>query len=99
MKLTEEQIREALKQVIDPEVGLNIIDMGLVYKIDISEKAIDVYMTLTTQGCPMGEYILDNTKQAIQAMPDAPPEVHVGLVWDPAWTPEMMNQEALAQRR
>ena len=88
--LSEEQIRTALTKVIDPEIGFNIVDMGLVYKIDIHENSIIVTMTLTTPGCPMHNSITDWAEKEIKNL-DPLLDVKINLVWQPPWTPNMMN--------
>ncbi|MBI1931652.1 MAG: metal-sulfur cluster assembly factor [Ignavibacteriales bacterium] len=88
--LSEEQIRTALTKVIDPEIGFNIVDMGLVYKIDIHENNIIITMTLTTPGCPMHNSITDWAEKEIKNL-DPLLDVKINLVWQPPWTPNMMN--------
>lgn len=83
-----------LLNVIDPEIGLNIVDLGLVYEIQFNEdqNLITVIMTLTTQFCPMGESIVDATKQAMQeSFLDY--EIKVELIFEPAWSPDMISEE------
>lgn len=83
-----------LYNVLDPEIGLNIVDLGLVYQIDFNdeEKEIVVTMTLTTQFCPMGESIVDTTKQAMKhAFHEY--TIHVNLVFEPAWNVSMITEE------
>ena len=81
--------------VIDPELDLNIVDLGLVYRIDFKEgKDIVVTMTLTTQFCPMGESIVDATTQAMQqCFPED--NIQVNLIFDPPWEPGMISEEGL----
>jgi metal-sulfur cluster biosynthetic enzyme len=87
-------IRAILRQVIDPEVGVNIVDLGLVYRIEVGADEIHIEMTMTSPACPMGDMILDDIDAALDAA--IPPEVQLrlDLVWDPPWTPEMMTPEA-----
>lgn len=99
MKTTEEiknietQIWNILKFVIDPEVEVNIVDLGLIYKVVYDgESKVDVEMTLSTPACPIGDAIMLNVKEAINVqLPDL--EVVVDLVFDPPWTPEMVSEE------
>jgi metal-sulfur cluster biosynthetic enzyme len=82
-----------LQDVMDPEIGLNVVDLGLIYRVDFEEenKNISVSMTLTTQFCPMGESIVDAVSRAIQqAFTDYRVQVH--LVFDPQWTNEMISE-------
>lgn len=88
------QALTALRQVIDPEIGLNIVDLGLVYQIDFDEgnNLVFVTMTLTTQFCPMGESIRSNAVSALQsAFPDR--MIQLDLVFDPPWSAERISEE------
>ncbi len=90
---TAEEIRQALTWVIDPEIGLNIVDLGLVYNIEIEEKKAVITMTLTTQGCPMHDSMKVAVENVVKRLePDKEAEIRV--VWDPPWTPEMMTPGA-----
>lgn len=92
----KEKIFELLKEVIDPELNVNIVDLGLVYNVNFyPEESIDVNMTLTSQGCPMGEAITNGVGSVLK---ESYPEyvVRVNLIWDPRWTPEMISEEGLA---
>jgi len=91
--VTEEIVFEAIKQIIDPEVGINIVDMGLIYGIDINDDTVDVTMTLTSPGCPAGGQLVNGTQSVTQQL-DGVDEVNVNVVWTPRWTPEMMSEEA-----
>lgn len=93
---TEDRIREALKQVYDPELGLNIVDLGLVYEIQVDASGdVDIQYTLTTMGCPIGPMIEDQMR-AFLAPIEGLGEVRPELVFRPAWSPEMMSEEAKA---
>jgi len=86
----QDVVRAALRGVIDPEVGMNIVDLGLVYRID-TEPAIVVEMTMTSPTCPMGEMILDDVRARLAvAFPGTWP-ADVRLVWEPPWNPSMMS--------
>ncbi len=88
-------ILEALKKVIDPELGLNIVDLGLIYDVQVEGGAVEVTMTLTTPGCPLHMAIARGAETAVRNLPGvASATVHV--VWDPPWTPERMSPEARA---
>ncbi len=91
--LTEENVMNTLRSVIDPEIGLNIVDLGLVYDIIIEEAMITVTMTLTTPGCPMHSSITGWVENQVKSL-EPGYEVFVNLVWEPAWTPEKMSDEA-----
>ena len=85
-----ELIRAVLRRVIDPEVGVNIVDLGLVYRIDTTA-GIVIEITMTSPACPMGEMILDEVRHELaEALPDDPP-ADVRLVWEPPWNPSMMS--------
>jgi metal-sulfur cluster biosynthetic enzyme len=97
--MNEDMVFAALKNVYDPEIGLNIVDLGLVYNVDIADegRAVNVDMTLTTPACPAGPMILDNAKKEITALKDVYPElgdVTIKLVWTPFWNPSMMSEDA-----
>ncbi|MDH4216936.1 MAG: metal-sulfur cluster assembly factor [Gallionella sp.] len=91
---SEEEVRTALRGVIDPEVGLNIVDLGLIYGVEISDGKVHVDLTMTTPACPMGEMILDNARQALTALAPAGTEIELKLVWEPPWTPDRMSEHA-----
>lgn len=87
----DDAVREALRQVEDPEAGMNIVDLGLVYLVESAPGAVRVDMTMTTAACPMTEMIVDAARDAIAAIVPAETSVDVRLVWDPPWTPERMT--------
>ena len=88
--VTEEMVLAALREVIDPEIGCNIVDLGLIYDVAIAGDAVRVKMTLTTPGCPMAESISWGVKQALLNLPPVT-DAEVELVWNPPWNPEMMS--------
>ncbi|HEU4708021.1 MAG TPA: metal-sulfur cluster assembly factor [Methylophilaceae bacterium] len=91
----EIRVRETLSGIIDPEIGLNIVDIGLVYGIEADSRNIRVRMTMTSPACPMGEMLLDEVHAGLRhAYPDIEPDIE--LVWEPQWTPDMMSPEAKA---
>lgn len=90
-------ILTALKTVIDPELGINIVDLGLVYHAERSANGIAIALTMTTPACPLGEMMSEEIKLALRdRFPDAP-EVRVDIVWDPPWSPELMSEESRRQ--
>ena len=91
--VTEESVLESIKEIIDPEIGINIVDMGLIYGVDIDDTTVDITMTLTSAGCPAGGQIINGTQHVTQQM-DGVEEVNVSVVWTPRWTPEMMSEDA-----
>lgn len=90
---TEEKIYEALTNVIDPELGLPITDMGLVYDVRVDGKQAFIKVTLTTMGCPLAGAITEQAREAAEAL-DEIESANVELVWDPPWSVEMMSDEA-----
>jgi len=93
----EDAVLDALRQVDDPEAGMNIVDLGLVYTISITATAVRVEMTMTTEACPMAEMIAEQAKAAVASIVPPPVEVHVQLVFDPPWTPDRMTGIAREQ--
>ena len=93
MTVTKEQIVEQLKTIFDPEIPVNIWDMGLIYDINISDSGINIKMTFTSPTCPMMEELLNQVKQAVQSVSDKIP-VNVELVWEPAWDLSRMSDAA-----
>jgi FeS assembly SUF system protein len=88
------EIVSALKTVFDPEIPADIYELGLIYKVDISdERAVDVTMTLTTPNCPAAGELPTQVENAIASVPGVG-VVNVNLVWDPAWSPDRMSDEA-----
>jgi metal-sulfur cluster biosynthetic enzyme len=91
---SEDEVREALRSVDDPEVGMSIVDLGLVYGIDVTPERVHVEMTMTTQACPMSDLITDNARRAVVALVPDGVRVDIELVWEPFWTPDMMSESA-----
>ena len=91
---TEDEIRDALRSVVDPEVGLNVVDLGLVYGVVASSEHIGVRMTMTTPVCPLSETIVESARAAIRAAAPQVPDISIDLVWDPPWNPGMMSEFA-----
>lgn len=91
--VSEESVLEKIKEIIDPEIGINIVDMGLIYGVDINETTVDITMTLTSPGCPAGGQIINGTQHVTQQM-DGVEEVNVSVVWTPRWSMEMMSEDA-----
>jgi metal-sulfur cluster biosynthetic enzyme len=87
----DDAVREALRQVEDPEAGMNIVDLGLVYGVEVADGAVRVEMTMTTAACPMADMIVDQAGEAIRAVVPRGTPVDVRLVWDPPWTPDRMT--------
>ncbi len=90
---TEKALRDALTHVVDPELHMNIIDLGLVYETRVNGNVAEVDMTLTSPGCPYGPYLLHMVNRALLAV-DGVEDSRVEVVWDPPWSPEKMSEEA-----
>lgn len=91
---TTEDIREALKQVYDPELAVNVVDLGLVYGTDLDEEGnVRVTMTLTSPGCPIGPMVGEMVQDALAPL-EGINKVDVDIVWSPPWGPEMMSEDA-----
>jgi metal-sulfur cluster biosynthetic enzyme len=93
----EKQIREALRQVIDPETGVNVADLGLVYGVEILNGHVRIIMTLTSPACPLNAWISEKVNSVIKGSVPNVRSVEVVLVWDPPWSPDRMSQEARRQ--
>ena len=94
-----EQIRDSLKKCMDPEVPLSIVDMGLIYGIDITENNdVNIKMTMTTQGCPLHDTMVDDVTRYAKKVPGVN-NVQVDIVWDPPWTMDKMSDEAKAKMK
>ncbi len=94
--ISEEKIREELKSVYDPELNINVVDLGLIYNIEISEdNDVAITMTLTTPGCPLHDSIERGVRYSLQGLEEIR-NVDVNVVWEPAWTPDRMTPEGKA---
>ncbi|MEE9549858.1 MAG: iron-sulfur cluster assembly protein [Candidatus Binatia bacterium] len=90
---TKEQVYEALQACYDPEIPVNIVDLGLIYDVEVNEDKVAVKMTLTAPGCGMGPMIASDAQQKILGIPGIK-DATVDLVWDPPWDPSKMSEEA-----
>lgn len=93
LRVDVETLRLALKDVIDPELGFNIVDLGLVYAVEVSGTRATVTMTMTTPGCPAADYIENGVRRRADMVPGLR-STEVTIVWDPPWSPSMMSQDA-----
>ena len=91
---TREDVLAALREVVDPELGLNVVDLGLVYGVELADGDVRVAMTMTSQACPLGAYLTTEAEAAIRGRAPGARSVRVDLVWDPPWRPEMMSETA-----
>ena len=92
-KVSVEQVREALKDVFDPEIPVNVVDLGLIYEMDVSDSnEVFVKMTLTAPGCGMGPYIAQQAEWAVAEI-EGVEDVNVELTFDPPWSPDMLTED------
>lgn len=87
----DDAVREALRTVDDPEAGMNIVDLGLIYTVSVGADRIDVDMTMTTPACPVTETLVEQARSAIAAIAPPGAAVQINLVWEPIWNPSMMT--------
>jgi metal-sulfur cluster biosynthetic enzyme len=93
----ESRIRDALRLVLDPELGVNIVDLGLVYRIDVDGARVQIAMTMTSPACPLVDYLKELIASAVhQHVPDVT-DVEIVVEWDPPWDPGMMSDQARRQ--
>lgn len=96
MVFTENNIKQSLEQVIDPEMGINIVDLGLIYNIAIKNgNTVDIKMTLTSEACPLGTVLKNQAYSAIKELGVS--NVHIDLVFDPPWSPSMIPNDVKAR--
>jgi metal-sulfur cluster biosynthetic enzyme len=91
-QLTREQVIEALKDVYDPEIPVNVVDLGLVYNVEVEDGDVHVEMTLTAQGCGMGPYIAQQAEWRVAEL-EGVEDVQVDVVFDPPWSPERISED------
>lgn len=89
-----DQVRSALRKVVDPEIAMNIVDLGLIYRIAFDAQRVQVDMTMTSPACPMGEMLLDDVEAALKKTLPAGWDYEIQLVWEPPWSPAMMSEAA-----
>ena len=94
-ELTEEVVRQALRQVKDPGLDMNIIDLGLVYDVEVAGGDVRVNMTLTSPGCPAGPMITNDAYRVLRGL-EGVTDVDIEIVWEPYWTPERMDPKVRA---
>lgn len=90
---TEEQVYEALEEVIDPELGLDFVSLGLVYEVEVEGEEVHVTFTLTTPACPIGPQVSEQMKEFVGELAGVE-KVHPKMVFEPRWSPEMMSEDA-----
>ena len=94
--VTQEEVRAALKSVYDPEIPINVVDLGLIYDIQVNSGNVFVQMTLTAPGCGMGPFIAQQAEWAIADI-DGVEDVQIELTFDPPWSPDLISEDAKAQ--
>ena len=94
---TEQDIRALLTEIIDPETGISILDMGLIYEIQITPEQIHIRMTTTSPACPVGAMLTDEIRTALSGNDTAARQVSIALTYDPPWEPSMMSEAARRQ--
>ena len=92
-EVTAARLMDELSDVVDPDLGIGIIDLGLVYDIRVHNRRVEVDMTFTSMGCPAGAYLYDEVKRRLGDV-DGVDEVELNIVWDPPWSPDRVNPEA-----
>jgi metal-sulfur cluster biosynthetic enzyme len=90
---TREEVYEALRQVEDPELGMDIVELGLLYDVEVSARTVKVTHSLTSMGCPAGPMIQEDINRVAREVPGVE-DVDIELTWDPPWTPERMSDDA-----
>ena len=91
-----EPIEQALRRVVDPEVAMTIVDVGLVYSVGVSDQTVSVTMTMTSPACPVADVIVDDVESELDRVVPQDLKIHVELVWEPAWMAERMSARAKA---
>ena len=88
-----DEVQEALANVIDPELGLDFMELGLVYEVEVDGGKVDITFTLTSPGCPIGPQVTEQMKEFVTEL-DGVEEVHPHMTFNPPWTPDMMSEDA-----
>ncbi|PKO93273.1 MAG: hydroxylase [Betaproteobacteria bacterium HGW-Betaproteobacteria-10] len=91
---TPAQIRNALRVVVDPEVGVNIVELGLVYEVEVTPAEVKVLLTMTSPACPLSDLVIADAENALQEVLDPAIQVTIELIWSPPWEPAMMSDKA-----
>lgn len=91
--VTKDDVMNVLKQCYDPEIPVNVVDLGLIYGVDVEGDTVNIEMTLTARGCPMHSLIARDVKQKVETLADVK-QANVRVVWDPPWTPDRLSEEA-----
>jgi metal-sulfur cluster biosynthetic enzyme len=94
MTVSREEVTHALRDVFDPELGMSVVDLGLIYDLKIDAGRVRITMTLTTQGCPLHDSMIEWVRQAVGKIPGVE-DVEVAIIFDPPWTPDRIRQDAI----
>lgn len=94
MTCDTDTLTDALRDVLDPEVGMNIVDLGLVYGLECDERGVRVDLTMTSRACPLGESIVEEARAVLAECVEDGTPIDVNLVWDPPWSPARMSDDA-----
>ena len=94
MTISRDQVTQALREVFDPELGMSVVDLGLIYDVQVDGGRVRITMTLTTQGCPLHDSMTEWVRQAVGRVPGVQ-DVDVTITFEPAWTPERIGRTAL----
>lgn len=95
--MTEAAVLDALRRVVDPELGINLVDLGLVYGVHVDGPRARITMTMTSPACPLGRYLTDLVDSTVKGLVPGIEEVAVDLVWEPRWGPDRISDEARRQ--
>ena len=90
--VSKEDVMKALKECFDPEIGINVVDLGLIYNVKVDKDKVNIKMTLTAEGCPMSYSISQDVQNKVKKIKGVK-EVKVELVWDPPWSPDRMSKD------
>ena len=94
--ITPEQVRAVLRRVTDPELGVNVVDLGLIYDVEVCDDQVRIALTMTTPACPMHAYLTDEIDAVVRMWVPGVRTVQVDVVWKPPWQPAMMSDQARA---
>jgi metal-sulfur cluster biosynthetic enzyme len=94
--VTKEDVMKVLKECYDPEIGVSLLDLGLIYDVKVENDKVNIKMTLTTPGCPMHSYMVQDVQNKVKSIKGIQ-EVNIELVWDPPWTPDRISKSVRKQ--
>ena len=97
--MNDHDVLQALRGVNDPELGINIVDLGLVYRAERKPDGVEVALTMSTPSCPLSEMLMEEAREALRVRFTQAPAIRIELVWDPPWTPDRMSEAGRSQLR